>query len=312
MYHTIAALLATVTDAGRTQPPRHSKPATNTTNTDGRHSAAGQLSPPHDRSIDWPDAGCESTDEYETIDARELDCIGAHTKQLDPVTNAANPCDITGAANPSPIVDVCSNKADLTDADAVGPNASPSNPVSCMRKTPQTLNLLYSNAMFLNVHAVETIALKKRRVAPKRSYQQMNAAGKYAERFAALNGIVEECEYDSDIGKFKCKTDQITSDNSSDSYDFIDGPAHASCSDDGDSTWNESSIVAKLTNADCIETRGKDQNDDFIEKREFIAILRPLESDAESVEKHVSTALCLATFFVAMFLLYFFPLSPKK
>lgn len=275
-----------------------------------------------DRLIDWPDAGCESTDEYETIDAHDVNRIDAQTKLLNHAKNAANSCDITVAANPNSIVGICSTKMDLTNADVLDSSVSPSNPVSYMRKAPQTLNLIYSNTMFLNVHAVETIALKKRRVASKRSYQQMNTNGKFTERFAALNGIVEECEYDSDIGKFKCKTDQITSDNSSDSYDFIDGPAHANCSDDGESTLNDSSIIAKLTNVvvcdqsdvDYIETVGKSEKDDdsSMTKTEFIENLRQSKCDAADVEKHVSTALCLTTFFVAMILLYFFPLSTKN
>lgn len=46
-------------------------------------------------------------------------------------------------------------------------------------------------------------------------------SAKYTEQIQ-LNGIIEECEYDSDIGKFNCKIngDQMASDNSSGSIDF--------------------------------------------------------------------------------------------
>lgn len=109
-------------------------------------------------------------------------------------------------------------------------------PVQVRRKTPNTLslNLNLSNTTRLSAskkhesksHTDVVVTTKKRRISNlKRSYKQMNNS-KYAERFA-LNEITEECEYDSDIGKFNCKvgSDAMLSDNSSGSYEFSDETA---------------------------------------------------------------------------------------
>lgn len=309
MFSTLSALITIANECGKLS--RHTKPSTNT-NTDDTNSEK-----PLDQSIDWPDAVYDSTDEYETIDSHDIENLHDHTKT---VNNAANICDLI-ATKQNRTVELCSAIEAITNQDEVDTNLSLNNNASCMRKAPNTLNLLYSNNMFLNVNASETIAIKKRRVATKRSYHQMNAARKYTERLS-LNGIIEECEYDSDIGKFKCKTNQIMSDNSSDSYDFVDGTSPTNEeSSDGEVTLNDTVAKDKLTNPNVEEmdeeavTMKKLQESEepiTIVNREFIENLQQLKCDEVKEEKHVSTALCLTTFFVAVFLLYFFPLSSKK
>lgn len=100
--------------------------------------------------------------------------------------------------------------------------------VQIRRKTPNTLNLNLSN----NVPSLggrDIVSTKKRKISNlKRSYKQMNSA-KLSER-QALNEITEECEYDSDIGKFNCKPSadqqqQLMSDTSSGSYEFSEDSA---------------------------------------------------------------------------------------
>lgn len=106
-------------------------------------------------------------------------------------------------------------------------------PVQMRRKTPNTLslNLNLSNTTTLNSSmkheskspVATIVTTKKRRFSNlKRTYKQMNSS-KYSDRFA-LNEITEECEYDSDIGKFNCKVGDNAnlSDNSSGSYEFSD------------------------------------------------------------------------------------------
>lgn len=101
--------------------------------------------------------------------------------------------------------------------------------VQIRRKTPNTLNLNLSNNAPLS-GSRDIVSTKKRKISNlKRSYKQMNSA-KLSER-QALNEITEECEYDSDIGKFNCKPSadqqqqQLMSDTSSGSYEFSDDSA---------------------------------------------------------------------------------------
>lgn len=72
----------------------------------------------------------------------------------------------------------------------------------------------------------------KRRKLARRTVSQKN--GKY-ENFL-LNGILEECEYDSDVGKFNCKID---SDNSSGSFDMIDSSGGTSSGGGGGNNDNK-------------------------------------------------------------------------
>ncbi|XP_037052419.1 leucine-rich repeat and calponin homology domain-containing protein isoform X2 [Bradysia coprophila] len=96
------------------------------------------------------------------------------------------------------------NGNDDNNCDNMSVNDGPM-PVAHVRRAPNTLDLSST--------------------AKKRKYNQtkrnLNASNSKFEAFQ-LNGITEECEYDSDVGKFNCRMETV-SDNSSGSFDFVDG-----------------------------------------------------------------------------------------
>lgn len=137
-----------------------------------------------------------------------------------------------------------------------------------MRKTPNTLSLYSSNTMAITTivssNSVSTSAtsasLKKRKISNiKRNFNQI-LTGKYSDQFQ-LNGIVEECEYDSDIGKFNCKN--TTDNNVSDSGSSVEFPLNddiSNCSSIDEPTINDLNAHPKQNN---IELFGKTNNDEF-------------------------------------------------
>lgn len=212
-----------------------------------------------------------------------------------------------------------------------------------LRKAPNTLDLVLSNTT--TVHnasgssvrpiANNTLALKKR----KRNLNQ-TVNTKYSDQFQ-LNGIVEECEYDSDIGKFNCKinNEQITSDNSSGSIDYpIDNIYENSC--DERNAINDLNVISKQRNSLSYDMANEqfninqtmDGTEKIVMKRiEFFesghdgkvvnTVMGTDECDnavnelnTEKSNKNdeditqISTILCLTTFMLVVTILYFFPL----
>lgn len=204
------------------------------------------------------------------------------------------------------------------------------------RKTPNTLDLNLSNTM--NSHT-NTLTLKKRKL----SNSNKIVSGKYTEQIQ-LNGIVEECEYDSDIGKFNCKTngEPLASDNSSGSIEFtLDNSSGTSSFDerninDLNNSPKQKYLQSFERNAEHFNIDGGDMDCakkmvlkriEFFEnvgedKRTNVTIDGRDECDSprrviggefleiEKIEKNkqFSSALCLTTFIMTVCVLYCFPL----
>lgn len=216
-------------------------------------------------------------------------------------------------------------------------------PVQMRRKTPNTLNLSLPNTKMLNTSTGEispkcVVSTKKRKISNlKRSYKQMSST-KYADRFS-LNGITEECEYDSDVGKFNCKidnaaSDQLMSDTSSGSFEFSDETATIrtnSASSNEDQSLNDLNLTPKqrnhetvqsiesfnINNTDKIVTKRIEFFENMCGKPESEAELEPgLETDLESKPQENENAqvttlndvICLISFIFAVVFMYFFPL----
>lgn len=183
------------------------------------------------------------------------------------------------------------------------------------RKAPNTLNLILSNTTSATGPTSPT--MKKRKISNlKRTYKQMHSS-KYGR--ASLNGITEECEYDSENGKFNCKigADPLTSDTSSGSYEFSDETATIqtnSASSNEDRSLNDLNLTPKHR----IETNGStecfniDSNEKMVTKRiEFFEnITNKQESKPKLPERTLSSFICLTTFILTLVYLLFFPL-PK-
>lgn len=204
-------------------------------------------------------------------------------------------------------------------------------PVQTRRKTPNTLNLILSNTNILNVSpsssstsslATDVVTTKKRKLSNlKRTYKQMNNT-KYSERFE-LNGITEECEYDSDIGKFNCKvgtSEQIMSDTSSGSYEFSEETATIrtnSASSNEDHSLNDLNLTPKHRNNETNQTNewfNLNKTEKIVTKRiEFFENINKTDSELESKSKtnddnSLSELICLSSFILTFIYLLFFPL----
>lgn len=163
-----------------------------------------------------------------------------------------------------------SNNNDVEKISESNPVRRPDS-VQIRRKTPNTLNLNLSNntgiSSGLQSGSRDIVSTKKRKVSHlKRTYKQMNSA-KLSER-QALNEITEECEYDSDIGKFNCKPSadqqqqQLMSDTSSGSYEFSEdsltiqtiGSPSSNDDDDVEHNLNDLNLTPKQQNHETAET----------------------------------------------------------
>lgn len=166
--------------------------------------------------------------------------------------------------------------------------------VSNVRKAPNTLDL-------------SSTAKKRKYNQTKRNFNSTN--GKF-ETFQ-LNGIMEECEYDSDIGKFNCRIETV-SDNSSGSLDFVDGynlstPKHMGDieSDDNKDNTNFES------NTGLGEKKIVMKRIEFFEGNSGNIVHKELETLNKVVscdDNKLSTMLCLGGFFLTAFILYLYPL----
>lgn len=184
------------------------------------------------------------------------------------------------------------------------------------RKTPNTLDLISSNTKLVSSHSVEReigqLSLKKRKIASTKA----NAIAKFSDQIQ-LNGIVEECEYDSDIGKFNCKTSNelIASDNSSGSIEFLTDNASTGSLDEqkliAHPFGERKSPQANECPSQMVMKRiefFEHANDKSDERDECDGIDGSNNKNAQDDDKMLSTILCLVTFMAAAIGLYLFPL----
>lgn len=190
------------------------------------------------------------------------------------------------------------------------------------RKTPNTLNLISSNTKLLNTvdRDINQMSLKKRKLANART----NAIGKFSEQIQ-LNGIIEECEYDSDIGKFNCKTtnEQISSDNSSGSIEFLTDNASTGSLEDKQIFMHSIIEQNYSDNCECPPSKMVMERIEFFENsngredcenvNHFKIIKMSEEKENEhnndnNDDKMYSTIFCLVAFILSAFGLYLFPL----
>lgn len=195
------------------------------------------------------------------------------------------------------------------------------------RKAPNTLDLIVSNATILSVNTEQdVVTIKKRKLSSiKRAYNQIN---KYSDRFP-LNGIIEECEYDSDIGKFNCKirgatNEQLMSDNSSGSYEFseeiIRTSSGGSNSSSDERAMNDLNITPKQRNHETNESIEQFNINEAIKHTDKIVMKRieffenicndnsNINQTNDKDDKQFSTILCLSTFVLVVVILFYFPL----
>lgn len=198
------------------------------------------------------------------------------------------------------------------------------------RKTPNSLDLVLSNTtMMMNrsPNAPETVIGKKRKLTGvKRSYNQMNnnANNKFNMKNSPLNGIDEECEYDSDIGKFICKTENTNNNRPYDNNVPDEYIRTSSGSSDSELNLNDFNVTPKQPNADLIKPMAPIQNVNDIECKHQTEIKKriaffEMKIGTNQVEEHGATLepqenklfsniLCLSTFLFAAVTLYCFPL----
>lgn len=152
--------------------------------------------------------------------------------------------------------------------------------------------------------------------AKKRKYNQtkrnLNSSNSKFETFQ-LNGIMEECEYDSDIGKFNCRIETV-SDNSSGSFDFVDGcsletPKFMTDAEFSDNKENiESNVTGVVGEKKIVMKRIEffEANAGNIVHKELETLSEVVRCDEDS--KRLSTLLCLGGFFLTVLVLYLYPL----
>lgn len=154
------------------------------------------------------------------------------------------------------------------------------------------------------------------RTAKKRKYNQtkrnLNSSNSKFETFQ-LNGIMEECEYDSDIGKFNCRMETV-SDNSSGSFDFVDGcnlntPTFVEVETEFND--NKENIEANITGFG--EKKIVMKRIEFFEGNAGNIVHKQLDTCSEIVScdedsKKLSTMFCLGGFFLTVLVLYLYPL----
>lgn len=134
------------------------------------------------------------------------------------------------------------------------------------RKAPNTLDL-------------NTRTKKRKMTQPKRTNGNLETMS------TQLNGILEECEYDSDVGKFNCKIDEVPP--------IVEQPVE--CSDD--------KMVMRR-----IEFFEKTVNNNDTTKRTTEEPSSMVNIACEQKGQPLSSWLCLGTFFLTCTLLWAFPL----
>lgn len=288
------------------------------------------------------DLDCSATNAnvHCTTDNTAMQCSSLWSSSASTNQQSTNENAIESAIDRSSNINRISNSVSNNN-NSVEPNtdcvdAQSAVPVQMRRKAPNTLNLILSNTTILNATSTTGSSCgdcgsgggnvasqtKKRKIsALKRTYKQMNNT-KYSDRFA-LNGITEECEYDSDIGKFNCKigtSDQLMSDTSSGSYEFSDETATIRTSADSASSNDEQSLndlnsTPKHRNHDtnhAIEwfNFNKSEKISVMKRIEFFEnINNKTETKPKTEQNRISSIVCLASFMFAVIFLYFFPLA---
>lgn len=278
-------------------------------------------------------ANVHCTTDNKAMQCSSLCSSNASTNQQSTNENAiesANEC----SSNINSISISVSNNNNLVEPNTDCVDAQSPLSVQMRRKTPNTLNLILSNTTILNATSTNdgscggggngtvTSQTKKRKISTlKRTYKQMNNA-KYSDRIA-LNGITEECEYDSDIGKFNCKigtSDQLMSDTSSGSYEFSDETATIRTAEDSASSndeqiLNDLNLTPKHRNHDTNHTIewfnfNKSEKISVMKRIEFFEnINNKTETKPKTDQNLISSIICMASFVFAVIFLYFFPLA---
>lgn len=182
------------------------------------------------------------------------------------------------------------------------------------RNAPKTLELFALNNdddVTVMLHNRIANASKKRKLLNTRYNLNQLLNEKHFNNQFQLNEIVEECGYDSDIGKFNCKPSNESS-LTSDSSSSIELPIKAQ-------TINDEIVINNLNSANnqAVDVLKKDYGEKFN---------IPIDSDATNTGQsdglHVnetkifncnetadySSILCLTAFFTSAIWLYLFPL----
>lgn len=170
---------------------------------------------------------------------------------------------------------------------------------SNVRKAPNTLDL-------------SSTAKKRKYNQTKRNFNSTNTK---FETFQ-LNGIMEECEYDSDIGKFNCRIETV-SDNSSGSLDFVDGcnlntPKYTEQME-FNTKFNDNNDNFERNITGLGERKNVMKRIEFFEGNSGKIVHKELETlnkvvSCDEDNKKLSTMLCLGGFFLTAFILYLYPL----
>lgn len=187
--------------------------------------------------------------------------------------------------------------------------------VRLIRQTPKTLDLFSTNDVTFQNGIVN--ASKKRKLINTRYNFNQLLNEKYYSQFP-LNEIVEECSYDSDIGKFNCNPSYESS-VTSDSNSSIDMPEKSLSACDQivinnlDSPMKPTVDVPKKDYKEKFNIQIDDTGLSDVTKKmtNFLGTGDVTTSDKIQTDhfKHdYSSILCLTAFFTSAIWLYFFPL----
>lgn len=183
-----------------------------------------------------------------------------------------------------------------------------------VRRTPNTLDLYLTNDASSPTSV--TNASKKRKLLNTRYNFNQMLNEKFYNQFQ-LNEIVEECGYDSDIGKFNCKPSNESS-VASDSGSSIELPIDKE-------TFSDQTVINNLNtpNKQTADFPKKDYREKFniqvdtgfskivIDKEGGLSDTFDGAKQMESIndtKNDYSSILCLTAFFTSAIWLYFYPL----
>lgn len=149
--------------------------------------------------------------------------------------------------------------------------------IRVLRKTPDSLDL--------------SMKQTNRKPKPNRNFYVNQ---KYEN--LQLNEIIEECEYDSDIGKFNCKA--TINDLNTPKQRSIEFPIGEELNLN---TIGDNKIVMKRI--EFFESAEKKIVNNFV-----VEVVEKKKIEVDGDDKTFSTVLCLVTFFLTVVLLFFYPL----
>lgn len=215
----------------------------------------------------------------------------------------------TNNHQPKYSLDDCNDDDDVNEVDLALSNTSLSSMIELNGN-----NDLHCDNIRVNPVRKAPNTLDLSSTAKKRKYNQtkrnLNSSNSKFETFQ-LNGIMEECEYDSDIGKFNCRIETV-SDNSSGSFDFVDGCYLQTPKFKNETEFNDNKENIE-TNVTVGEKKIVMKRIEFFEANSGNNVHKELETLSEAVScdedsKQLSTCLCLGGFFLTVLVLYLYPL----